>query len=99
MNASAATLRPTCFMDASARLPAKDAPMATSSATFSLVDHCACRSAHARFPRAACDRLVARQRPDAFLCLLRLIGRLLRCTHCLPSMVTPNGILFDGQTI
>ena len=44
MKASAATFNPTCFIAASARRPAKDAPMATSSATFSLVDHCACRS-------------------------------------------------------
>ena len=39
MNGSAATFRPTCFMAASARTPEKEAPMATSQATFSLVDH------------------------------------------------------------
>ena len=35
---------PGAALDASARLPAKEAPIATSSATFSLVDHWACRS-------------------------------------------------------
>ena len=38
---SAATLSPTCFMAASARRPAYAAPMATSSATFSLDAHSA----------------------------------------------------------
>jgi hypothetical protein len=45
MKLSAATFRPTCFIAANARLPANDAPIATSSAIFSLVDHCACTSA------------------------------------------------------
>jgi hypothetical protein len=41
MKESAATLRPTCFMAASARLPMYAAPTATSTATFSLVAHSA----------------------------------------------------------
>ncbi len=36
---SAATLRPTCFIAASERAPATAAPMATSTATFSLGAH------------------------------------------------------------
>ena len=39
MNVSAATLSPTCFIAASARAPPMAAPSATSSATFSFVDH------------------------------------------------------------
>jgi len=39
MNGSAATLSPTCFIATSTRFPAYDTPMASSSATFSLVDH------------------------------------------------------------
>lgn len=41
MSESAATLRPTCFIAVSARRPVIDAPSATSSATFSFVDHSA----------------------------------------------------------
>jgi hypothetical protein len=39
MSGSAATLTPTCFMQATARAPPNDAPMATSRATFSLGAH------------------------------------------------------------
>ncbi len=38
---SAATFRPTCFITAMDRLPAKDAPKATSRATFSFGHHSA----------------------------------------------------------
>ncbi len=38
---SAATLRPTCFMQARERAPAMDAPVAASTATFSLGAHSA----------------------------------------------------------
>ena len=41
MNGSEATFRPTCFMHAMALAPAIAAPEATSTATFSLGDHCA----------------------------------------------------------
>ena len=41
MRASEATFRPTCFMAQRARLPAREAPMVTSRATFSLTDHSA----------------------------------------------------------
>ncbi len=40
-NGSAPTLRPTCFMVASARAPARAAPVAASIATFSLGAHSA----------------------------------------------------------
>ncbi len=36
---SAATFRPTCFMEANALTPTIDAPIATSNATFSFGDH------------------------------------------------------------
>ena len=41
MNGSAATLRPTCFIVTIDRTPASEAPTAVSSATFSLMHHCA----------------------------------------------------------
>ena len=41
MNASDATFIPTCFIQAMARVPAKAAPAATSTATFSFGDHSA----------------------------------------------------------
>ena len=41
MNGSAATFKPTCFIDVSARRPANDTPSACSYAVFSLVDHVA----------------------------------------------------------
>jgi len=44
MKASDATFMPTCFMAQNARAPDMDAPMATSSDTFSFTDHSAYRS-------------------------------------------------------
>ena len=40
-NGSAATLRPTCFIVEIARAPASEAPVAASTATFSLGAHSA----------------------------------------------------------
>ena len=47
-NASAATLRPTCFMLTVARLPAHDMPSASSYATFSFGDQRVCTSSPVR---------------------------------------------------
>ena len=41
IRASEATFMPTCFMQQNEREPAKAAPMATSSETFSFTDHSA----------------------------------------------------------
>ena len=43
---SAATFTPTCFMHTILRAPAKDAPTATSKATFSLGAHSAYTSSY-----------------------------------------------------
>ncbi len=42
MKGSAATLRPTCFIDVIARRPANEVPSASSYAVFSLVHQAAC---------------------------------------------------------
>ena len=39
ISGSIATFSPTCFIAVSARTPAREAPMTTSMATFSLTDH------------------------------------------------------------
>ena len=44
ISASAATLRPTCFIAQKARAPTIEAPSATSSETFSFTDHSVYRS-------------------------------------------------------
>ncbi len=49
MNGSAATFKPTCFIQTRARLPAYDIPMAASIAVFSLADQQRCT-----LPSSAC---------------------------------------------